>query len=121
MPQSKGYRVKTRRLLTRKGNPGFSDKLLKLRELKPGDKVLIYIDPRFHKGMPHRRYHGKIGIASRASAATLNRLGDPDMEEEVGRKILEQKPISIPELKEELENLGDIDYELFAVPKRVKS
>jgi len=65
MPQSKGYRVKTRRLLTRKGNPGFSDKLLKLRELKPGDKVLIYIDPRFHKGMPHRRYHGKIGIVQK--------------------------------------------------------
>ncbi len=42
------------------------------------------------------------------------------MEEEVGRKILEQKPISIPELKEELENIGEVDYELFAVPKRVK-
>ncbi len=62
MPQSKGYRVKTRKLLTRKGNPGFSDKLLTLEQLGKGDKVLIYIDPRFHKGMPHRRYHGKVGL-----------------------------------------------------------
>ncbi len=62
MPQSRGYRVKTRKLLTRKGNPGFSDKLLKLDKLGNGSKVLIYIDPRFHKGMPHRRYHGKMGL-----------------------------------------------------------
>lgn len=26
-----------------------------------GDKVVISIDPSIHKGMPHRRYHGKVG------------------------------------------------------------
>ncbi len=62
MPQSKGYKVKTRKLLKRRGNPGFSDRLLKLEGLSKGDKVVIYIDPRFQENMPHRRYHGKIGV-----------------------------------------------------------
>lgn len=35
-----------------------------LREYKPGDKALVIIDPRQHKGLPHRRYHGKVGSVS---------------------------------------------------------
>ena len=27
--------------------------------------MVIYIDPSYHKGMPHRRYHGKVGIIKR--------------------------------------------------------
>lgn len=61
MPQSKGFKVKTRKLLTKKGNFGFSDHLLAIEQLKKGDKVVIYINPRFQQNMPHRRYHGKIG------------------------------------------------------------
>jgi len=30
-------------------------------EYKPGDKVHIITNPAIHKGMPHRRYHGKTG------------------------------------------------------------
>jgi large subunit ribosomal protein L21e len=33
-----------------------------LHSYQPGDKVVIKIDPSVHKGMPHRRYHGKIGV-----------------------------------------------------------
>lgn len=62
MPSSKGFRFKTRKLLTKKEITGFNDKLIKLRNLSVGSRVLIYIDPSYHKGMPHRRYHGKIGI-----------------------------------------------------------
>ena len=62
MPQSKGYKVKTRKLLRKKGNYGFSDKLLILEQLSQGDRVIIYINPRFQENMPHRRYHGKIGV-----------------------------------------------------------
>ena len=62
MPSSKGYRYKTRKLLTKKDNSGFNDRFIKLSKLKAGDRVLIYIDPSYHKGMPHRRYHGKIGV-----------------------------------------------------------
>jgi large subunit ribosomal protein L21e len=63
MSKSKGYRVKTRALLKRgpreRGKTGLS-KIL--HEYKPGEKVVIDIDPSVHKGMPHRRYQGKIGV-----------------------------------------------------------
>jgi large subunit ribosomal protein L21e len=32
-----------------------------LREYHEGDRALVIIDSRQHKGMPHRRYHGKVG------------------------------------------------------------
>ncbi|MEM2101935.1 MAG: 50S ribosomal protein L21e [Candidatus Bathyarchaeia archaeon] len=63
MKGSKGYRCRTRSLLRKepreKGKIGLS-KLL--RGYQPGEKVLIKINPTIHKGMPHRRYHGRIGI-----------------------------------------------------------
>lgn len=27
-----------------------------------GDKVVVKIDPSIHGGMPHHRYHGRVGI-----------------------------------------------------------
>ncbi len=33
-----------------------------LREYHEGDRALVIIDPSQHKGLPHRRYHGKVGI-----------------------------------------------------------
>jgi len=60
---SKGFRSRTRRLLRRnpreRGKTGLSKILY---EYKPGEKVVVKIDPSVHKGMPHRRYHGKIGV-----------------------------------------------------------
>ncbi len=32
-----------------------------LRDFNEGDIVDIIIDPSEHKGMPHRRYHGRTG------------------------------------------------------------
>ena len=32
-----------------------------LHEYQPGNSVVIKIDPSVQKGMPHRRYHGKVG------------------------------------------------------------
>jgi len=61
--KTKGYRRKTRSILRRKprekGKTGLSKILY---EYKPGEKVVVKIDPSVHKGMPHRRYHGKIGV-----------------------------------------------------------
>ncbi len=61
--KAKGYRRKTRSVLKKKprerGKTGLSKILY---EYKPGEKVVIKIDPSVHKGMPHRRYHGKIGV-----------------------------------------------------------
>lgn len=33
-----------------------------LREYKTGEKVVIKIDSSIHKGMPHKRYYGKVGV-----------------------------------------------------------
>lgn len=62
MKKSRGYRARTRRLLRKKprerGKIGLS-KLL--HEYQPGNRVVIKLNPSIHKGMPHRRYHGKVG------------------------------------------------------------
>lgn len=60
MPSSHGYRSKTRKILSIKERSGFNDRLLSTLSLKEGDKAAIHIDPSTHKGMPHRRYHGRI-------------------------------------------------------------
>ncbi|OYT44365.1 50S ribosomal protein L21e [Candidatus Bathyarchaeota archaeon] len=63
MGKSKGFRSKTRSLLRKNPRERGKIKITKiLREYKAGDKVVIKIDPSVHKGMPHRRYHGKVGV-----------------------------------------------------------
>ncbi|RLE50276.1 MAG: 50S ribosomal protein L21e [Candidatus Methanomethylicota archaeon] len=60
MRHSVGYRTRTRKLLRKKPRErGLSPITPLLREYKPGDKVVIKIDPSQPKGMPHRRYYGK--------------------------------------------------------------
>jgi len=60
---SKGFRSRTRKLLRRKpreqGKTGLSRVL---HEYEPGEKVVVKINPSVHRGMPHRRYQGKIGV-----------------------------------------------------------
>ncbi|MFP3132691.1 MAG: 50S ribosomal protein L21 [Thaumarchaeota archaeon] len=58
MPHYKGYRRKTRKLLTIESKRGLS---YLLNEFKNGDKVVIKIDPSQPKGMPHRRFQGRVG------------------------------------------------------------
>jgi large subunit ribosomal protein L21e len=61
--RSKGFRSRTRRLLKRKPREGGKTGLSKiLHEYRPGDKVVVKIDPSVHKSMPHRRYHGRVGV-----------------------------------------------------------
>jgi len=63
LPSSHGYRVKTRNVLRKHiRERGLRPPSYLLYEYKPGDKVVIDIDPAFHKGMPHRRFQGKVGI-----------------------------------------------------------
>ncbi|MCX8170865.1 MAG: 50S ribosomal protein L21e [Candidatus Bathyarchaeota archaeon] len=63
MPLSHGYRRKTRALLRKKVRERGKSSLSRLLyEYKPGDKVVIEIDPSVHKGMPHRRYQGRVGL-----------------------------------------------------------
>jgi len=61
MKKSKGFRARTRRILKKKprkkGKIGLS-KLL--HEYKPGNQAVVKIEPSVQKGMPHKRYHGKV-------------------------------------------------------------
>jgi len=56
--RSHGFRHKSRSVMTKRQSRGVS---FLLREYNEGDKALVIIDPSQHKGLPHRRYHGKVG------------------------------------------------------------
>lgn len=62
MKKSKGYRARTRHLLRKKprerGKTSLSNLLY---QYESGNHVVIKIDPSIQKGMPHKRYHGKVG------------------------------------------------------------
>lgn len=68
MPKYKGYRRKTRKLLTADKKLGLSRLLC---EYKVGQRVIIDIDPSQHKGMPHRRFHGKVGVIKEVRRRSL--------------------------------------------------
>jgi len=60
--KSKGYRSGTRRLFKKEPRERGKMKLSKLLyEYQPGNQVLVKIDSSVQKGMPHRRYHGRVG------------------------------------------------------------
>ncbi len=62
MRGSKGYRSGARRLLTKEPRERGKMKLSKLLyEYQPGIQVVVKIDSSTQKGMPHRRYHGRVG------------------------------------------------------------
>jgi large subunit ribosomal protein L21e len=69
--RSHGFRHKSRSLMTKKHPRGVS---FLMQEYHLGDRALVIIDPRQHKGLPHRRYHGKVGIVMAVGrrAVTLN-------------------------------------------------
>jgi len=61
--RAKGYRHKTRSLLSRKPRERGKTGLSKiLHSYMAGEKVVVKIDPSVQKGMPHRRYQGKVGV-----------------------------------------------------------
>ncbi len=69
MPRSHGTRRKARSILT-KDNVVRGISYL-LHDHKVGDKVIIDIDPREHDTMPHRRFHGRIGVVKEVRKRTL--------------------------------------------------
>lgn len=65
MRGSKGYRSGTRKLLKKEPREHGKIKLSKLlHEYQPGNSVVVKIDSSVQKGMPHRRFHGKIGTVT---------------------------------------------------------
>ena len=74
--RSHGFKHKSRSVMTKDRPRGVS---FMLREYSVGDRALVIIDPRQHKALPHRRYHGKVGIVKEVGRRTviLNvKLGD---------------------------------------------
>ncbi|MEM2855714.1 MAG: hypothetical protein QW416_01240 [Candidatus Nitrosocaldaceae archaeon] len=75
---SKGFRRKSRMLLSKDKVRGLS---YLLHEYKIGDRVTIIIDPSEHNGMPHRRFHGRVGVVESVGRRTLSvrvRMGDKE-------------------------------------------
>ncbi len=65
MPRSKGYRRKSRSMLRKKARVrGLQPLGRLLHRYETGDRAVIKIDPSVHKGMPHHRYHGRVGVVS---------------------------------------------------------
>ena len=62
MPQSKGYRARTRQIFSKpfrmRGAPAAN---CILKSYKIGEYVDIKVDGSIHKGMPHKVYHGRTG------------------------------------------------------------
>ncbi|MBO3753892.1 MAG: 50S ribosomal protein L21e [Candidatus Brockarchaeota archaeon] len=74
MPQTSGRRIKTRSLLRKKVRErGIKPPSYLLQDYRPGDRVILKYDPSVHKGMPHRRFYGKIGtvIGKRGGAYVI--------------------------------------------------
>jgi large subunit ribosomal protein L21e len=73
--KSKGYRSATRHLLKKEPRERGKIRLSKLLyEYSPGTSVVVMIDPSVQKGMPHRRFHGKVGtvVGKRGRSYVLN-------------------------------------------------
>ncbi len=66
--RSHGFRHKSRSIMTKKAPRGVS---FLLRRYVENERALVIIDPRQHKGLPHRRYHGKVGIIKQVGRRTL--------------------------------------------------
>lgn len=58
-----GFRHKSRTVLTKNSRERGKIGLSKIMyDYAAGEKVVVKIDPSVHKGMPHRRFHGKVGV-----------------------------------------------------------
>jgi large subunit ribosomal protein L21e len=80
MPQTSGRRIKTRSLLRKSvREKGIKPPSYLLQDYKPGDKVVLKYDPSVHKGMPHRRFYGKVGtIMGKRGKAYVLQVVDGD-------------------------------------------
>ena len=66
--RSHGFKHKSRSVMTKKGPRGVS---FLLRKYHVGDHAVVIIDPSQHKALPHRRYHGKVGVVSEVGRRTV--------------------------------------------------
>ena len=70
MPVSKGYRRKTRSLFRKRRQVRTGLSAI-LRQYNVDDKVVIAIDSSQVKGMPHRRFQGRVGSVEKVGRRAL--------------------------------------------------
>ncbi len=81
--KSKGPRRKTRRLLKRRNRERLTVNKY-LQEFEIGNRVLIQPSPTSHKGMPFKRFAGKIGvIANKRGQSYIIKVMDGHKEKQV--------------------------------------
>ncbi len=91
LARSRGFRRKTRYVLRKKLVRGLS---YLLHDYKAGDRVVVDIDPREHKGMPHRRFQGKVGVVNEVGRRTLVvKVNIGNKEKTVAARLNHIKPI----------------------------
>lgn len=91
LARSKGFRRKTRYVLHKKFVRGLS---YLLHDYKAGDKVVVDIDPSEHKGMPHRRFQGKVGVVDKVGRRMLLvKVNIGNKEKSVAARLNHIKPI----------------------------
>ncbi|MBR9680095.1 MAG: 50S ribosomal protein L21e [Candidatus Altiarchaeota archaeon] len=74
--RSRGYRSKTRHKL-KKSVRGMPPVNRFLQEFEIGEKVSIILDSSITKGMPHPRFHGRVGtVTGKRGRAYLIKLKD---------------------------------------------
>ena len=87
MPHSHGYRARTRHLFAkgfRQKGPGALTKFQ--TKYKVGDIVDIKADGAYHKGMPHKYYHGKTGTVFNVSRRSVGVIVNKTLREKVFAK-----------------------------------
>jgi ribosomal protein L21E len=106
--KSKGYRRSTRRLSTKaprdKGKPKLG-KLLIAYEV--GSQVIVKIDSSVQKSLPHKRFHGKIGVVQAKRGRIRAVVENMDTRE------LSEKKLALPQVKKELLALGEENLDQF--------
>ena len=91
LARSHGFRRKTRYVLHKKFVGGLS---YLLHDYKAGDKVVVNMDPSEHKGMPHRRFQGKVGVVDKVGRRTLVvKVNIGNKEKSVTARLNHIKPI----------------------------
>jgi len=91
LARSSGFRRKTRYILRKKSVRGLS---YLLHDYKAGEKVVVDIDPSEHKGMPHRRFQGKVGVVDKVGRRMLLvKVNIGNKEKSVTARLNHVKPI----------------------------
>ena len=74
-------RYKLKKSVREKGLPNVTKLLQPYSE---GDNVAIKIDPSIHRGMPHPKFHGRIGkITEKRGSAYVIKIKDGNKEKEL--------------------------------------